>query len=160
MPLRALLIALALAACGPANQAPQAPPEPEAPDPFVMQNSIGRYVSMMDQVQEVMREHANGAELEPTDPRALARHLREVVWAYNLQRSRLCGRGILPEASCGPAYSPVWLNEPADAAPAIDVLHARVAAVDAEVVRFWDAVCADARAQLPEAEQGAVCAIE
>jgi hypothetical protein len=82
-----------------------------------------------------------------------------VVWAYNLERSRLCGRGLFTDVACGPAFEPVWINEPGDAAPSLEVLAERQAGVDALVIPFWQAVCADARTRQVQVE-GGVCAME
>lgn len=159
MKLRALFLALAVAACGQAPQAPAAPAQPEAPDPHLMNIEIGRYGVMLDQVGTLSSNRPDGAEIEPTEPAVLARRLREVVWVYNFERSRLCGRALFTTLTCGPAFDPVWINEPNDAAPSLEVLAERQAAVDALVIPFWDAVCADAKTRQVEAE-GGVCPIE
>jgi len=158
MKLRALLCALALGACG-QSQGPQTPAAPAGPDPSVMHIEIGRYSLMLAQVHDLSAGRPGAAEIAPTEPRALARRLREVVWAYNLERSRLCGRGLFTDVACGPAFEPVWINEPGDAAPTLDVLAERQTAVDALVIPFWSAVCADARARQVHVE-GGVCVME
>ena len=161
MKLRALMLAACLAACGqPAEQA-KAPEASAGPDPFALQIEIGRYSVMLNQTEEVTAERPDITDLNLEAPGALARSLRNVVWQYNLDRSRLCGRGILPEASCGPSYQPVWISEPDTVEPSLDELQARSTAVGEEVMRFWDAVCADARArETNEQERMQVCAIE
>lgn len=159
MKLRALILALVLGACGQAQQQPVAPPAPTGPDPGVMNIEIGRYGAMLDQVSELSAGRPGAVEIDPTEPRALARRLREVVWAYNLERSRLCGRGLLTDVACGPAFEPVWINEPGDAAPSLEVLAERQTAVDALVIPFWSAVCADARTRQVQVE-GGVCTME
>lgn len=159
MKLRALILALALAACGQGQQAPEVPAAPAGPDPGVMNIEIGRYSAMLDQVSELSEGRPGAVEVEPTEPRALARRLREVVWAYNLERSRLCGRGLFTDVACGPAFEPVWINEPGDAAPSLEVLAERQTAVDALVIPFWEVVCADARTRQVQVE-GGVCMME
>jgi hypothetical protein len=158
--MRALILAFALAACGQGAQTPAAAPAPsETPDPFLMNIEIGRYGVMLDQVSALSMQRPDGAEADPTDPIVLARRLREVVWAYNLERSRLCGRALFTNLTCGPAFDPVWINEPRDAAPSLEVLAQRQAAVDALVLPFWSAVCADAKTRRAQDEDG-VCPIE
>lgn len=159
MKLRALILALALAACGQAQQAPEGPAAPAGPDPGVMNIEIGRYGAMLDQVSALSEGRPGAVEIDPTEPRALARRLREVVWAYNLERSRLCGRGLFTDVACGPAFEPVWINEPGDAAPSLEVLAERQTAVDALVIPFWEVVCADARTRQVQVE-GGVCTME
>ena len=62
-------------------------------------------------------------------------------------------------AMCGPAFEPVWINEPGDAAPSLEVLAERQTAVDALVIPFWEVVCADARTRQVQVE-GGVCMME
>src|SRR5262249_22930813 len=116
MKLRVLILALALAACGQnATKGAHAPAEPATPEDLQIQ--IGRYGVMLDQVRSLTSERPGANELAPTDPRAMARALREAVWQYNQERSSLCGRGLFTDVACGPAYEPVWISEAADAAP-------------------------------------------
>lgn len=160
--MRALVLALALglAACG-QNAEKAAPPEQaEQPNPFILQTEIGRYSVMLQQVDDLTQESPDAADIDYTAQTSLARHLRHVVWRYNLERSSLCERGLYTTVACGPAYEPVWLSEPADAAPSLEDLQTRSSAVGEEVMRFWDAVCADARTRAPEDEQSSVCGIE
>jgi len=157
MNVRALILILALGACTP--QPPAEPPAPAGPDPALMSIEIGRYSLMMDQVSGLSEGRPGAAEIPAEDPRALSRGLREVVWAYNLERSRLCGRGLFTDIACGPAFAPVWINEPADAAPTLEVLLERQSGVDALVIPFWEAVCNDARTRQVQVE-GGVCTIE
>lgn len=160
MKLRALVLALALAACGQAGEEAKAP-EPEAPDPFNLNIEIGRYGVMLSQISDLTRERPGAAEAEVTDPRDLARRLRETVWEYNLARSNLCARGLFTEVACGPALAPVWMGEPAETAPTLEEVQSRADGVGEEVMRFWDAVCEDARAQAThEDERRYICAIE
>ncbi|HYD87253.1 MAG TPA: hypothetical protein VEA80_07250 [Vitreimonas sp.] len=160
MKLRAMMLALALAACGQAGQQVGAQ-EAEAPDPFNLNIEVGRYGVMLDQVENLSSEAPNAAEPEVTDPRDLARRLRETVWQYNLERSSLCARGLYTAVSCGPSYQPVWIGEPADASPSLEELQTRSNALGEEVMRFWDAVCEEARAAEADAEaRQYVCAIE
>lgn len=158
MTYRAMLLALLLAACGQnVQQSPEQSAEP--PDPFDLHIEIGRYGVMLSQVESLTREREPAAEADVTDPALLARRLREDVWDYNLTRSRLCAKGLFAEATCGPAYAPVWLAD--DAAPTLPELQARSTAVGEEVMRLWNAVCEDARTR--EADEDArryVCAIE
>jgi hypothetical protein len=158
MLLRALILCLALAACGQAQQ--EAPPAaPAGPDPVAMNIEIGRYGAMLDQVTDLTADRPGAEEIDPADPRALARRLRETVWRYNVQRSELCGRGLFRDIACGPAFEPVWINEPMEATPSLEVLAERQAAVDALVIPFWSAVCADATARNVQVE-GGVCPME
>jgi hypothetical protein len=160
MKLRALILATCLAACGqPAEQA-KAPDAPEAPNPFDLNIEIGRYGVMLNQVGEHTRERP-GADPEVTEPRELARRLRETVWEYNLERSRLCAKGLFAEVTCGPAYEPVWISELETTAPSLEDLQTRSDAVGAEVMRLWNTVCEDARSRVEdEQERMYVCAIE
>ncbi|MCR6646376.1 MAG: hypothetical protein NVV62_18595 [Terricaulis sp.] len=153
----ALMVCFTLAACGPREEA--APPAPTGPDPAVMDIEIGRYGAMLDQVEALTMDRPGAVELANTDARVLARRLRETVWTYNIQRSRLCGRGLFRDIACGPAFEPVWINEPMDAAPSIEILAERQAAVDALVLPFWNAVCADARTRAVQVE-GGICPME
>jgi hypothetical protein len=162
-PIGALLIALALAACGPNPDTADAPSsEPEHSDAFELNIQIGRYGVMLSQVHGIAGGAVgDGAEADVTDPQVLARSLREAVWEYNLERSQLCARGLYTAVSCGAAFSPVWINEPATAEPTLAELQTRAAGVGEEVMRLWNAVCEDARAQEPDEESRAfVCAIE
>lgn len=160
---RALLFALALAACGQAGDGKGAnAPENAASDPFVMQIEIGRYDVMLQQARALTEERPGaGAEADPSEPAALARALRHVVWQFNLDRSRLCERGLFTDVACAPAYEPVWISEPASVAPTLEEIRSRSAAVGEEVTRFWDAVCEDARSrETNEEERRHLCAIE
>lgn len=159
MKLRALVLALALAACGqPAEQA-KAPDQP--PDPFDLNIEVGRHGAMLSQIDNLTSDRPGAVDADVTEPRELARRLRETVWEYNLERSSLCGRGLFTEVSCGPSFQPVWIAEPQDAAPSLEELQTRSNAVGEEVRRFWDAVCADARERETDEEARAyVCAME
>ena len=160
MRLRALVLALALAACGQAGEQAKTA-EDAAVDPFDLSIEIGRYGVMLSQVHSLSADRPGAAETEVTDPRDLARRLRETVWEYNLERSSLCARGLFPEVACGPAYQPVWIGEPADAAPTVEELQVRSRAVGEEVMRFWGAICEDARSrETDEQARQYVCAIE
>lgn len=152
----------ALVACG---QNEKAPPAPEAQQiqPFDLHIEIGRYGYMLSQVHGIANPEDGMAPSNenPEEPRALARSLRETAWEYNLERSRLCARNYLAEASCGPSYNPVWLADPADAAVTLADLQARATALGDVVMPFWNAVCEDARSRVTdEEEQRLVCAIE
>lgn len=160
MKTRAMILALCVAACGQANTA-KAPEEPQAPDPYVLSIEAGRYSYMLHQVETLTAERPGASELDTGDPRSLTRNLRELVWSYNLERSRLCSRNLFTELSCGPVYDPVWTSEPAETAPTIEEIQARSDAVGEEVMRFWDAVCTDARSRAAdEAARREICAIE
>lgn len=161
MKLRGLLLALCVVACGPPAEKAKGPEASQAPDPFELQIEIGRYSVMLDQTENLTAERPDLTDLNRQEPRALARSLRHVVWQYNLDRSRLCARGILTEASCGPSLQPVWIAEPDTAEPSLQELQERSTAVGEEVMRFWNAVCEDARArETDEQERMYVCAIE
>lgn len=155
MKLRAIVLALCVAACGQDERAPQ------APDPFELNIEIGRYGAMLSQVNDHTRERPGSAQPEVTDLRDLARRLRETVWEYNLERSRLCAKGLYAELTCGPAYDPVWMSEPDSITPSLEDLRTRANAVGDEVMRLWNAVCADARSRVTdEQERMFVCPME
>lgn len=155
---RALVLALCLAACGQAGDTKGGGGQSQ--DPFDLNIEIGRYGAMLSQVQDHTRERGN-AEPAVTDPNELARRLRETVWEYNLERSRLCAKQLYMELTCGPPYAPVWMSEPDAAAPSLEDLQTRSSAVGDEVMRLWNAVCADARAQTEnEQERMYVCPME
>lgn len=162
MQLRALVLALAVVSCGQSGtKAPETPAASEAPDPFNLNIEIGRYGVMLTHVQQLTRERPGAVEAEVTDPRDLARRLRETAWEYNLERSRLCARGLFTEVSCGPAYEPVWISEASTVTPTLQEIQSRSAALGEEVGRFWNAVCEDARSRVEdEQERMYVCAIE
>lgn len=162
MKVRAILLALALAACGQAgNQAKTEAPANEAPDPFDLSIEIGRYGVMLSQVHSLTGDQPGSTETEVTEPRDLARRLRETVWEYNLERSSLCARGLYTAVSCAPSYQPVWIGEAADTAPTVEELAVRSRAVGEEVMRFWNTVCEDARTrETDEQAKMYVCAIE
>lgn len=161
MKLRALVLALCVGACGQIGEKAKAPPQPgEAADPATLNIEIGRYRAMLDQVTEQTAERPGVAE-EVEEPRVLARRLRETVWAYNLERSRLCAKGLYAEVTCGPPLAPVWISEPETAVPSVEDLQIRSAAVGTEVMRLWDAVCEDSRSRVAdEQERMLVCPME
>lgn len=155
---RVVLLALCVAACGPAGQEKG---QAEAPDPFDLNIEVGRYGVMLSQIDEQALQLPGPGEPEVTDPRYLSRRLRETVWEYNLERSQLCARGLYTEISCGPVYEPVWMAEPDTLTPSLEDLQIRSTAVGAEVMRLWNAVCEDARSRVTdEEEQRLVCAME
>lgn len=164
MKLKALFLALALVACGQNAEKADAPAPPaeEPTDAMTLNIEIGRYGVMLSQVHGLSGEAANAdAVTDATDPQVMARALRETVWEFNLERSRLCAGGLYTEISCGPAFAPVWIAEPPTATPTLEELQARSASVGDEVIRLWNAVCADARAR--ETDEDAkmfVCAME
>jgi hypothetical protein len=161
MKLRALVLALALAACGQsAEKGPGAPQPNGEPDPFTLNIEIGRYGAMLDQVNTHTAERP-GAQPEITETRDLARRLREGVWEYNLQRSQICAKGLFTELTCGPAYEPVWIAEPDTAEPTLQEIQSRSDALGAEVQRLWNAVCEDARSRAATDEERAyACPME
>lgn len=162
MKLRAIVLALALAACGQTGEkGPAAPAQPEAPDPFDLSIQIGRAGAMLSTVESLTGDRPGSAEPDSTAPTELARHLRETVWEYNVQRSQLCAKGLFTEASCGPAYEPVWISEPASAAPTLEEIQTRTSALHVEVQRLWAAVCDDARSRVADdQEKMHVCPME
>jgi hypothetical protein len=162
MKLRALVLALCVGACGQLGEKAEAPPQPgEAADPAALNIEIGRYGVMLSHVDDHTRERPGAGEENVEDPRVLARRLRETVWEYNLERSRLCAKGLYAEVTCGPAFEPVWIAEPATTAPSVEDLQIRSAAVGTEVMRLWNTVCEDARTRVEdEQERTYVCAIE
>lgn len=161
MRLRALVLALCLAACGQGAEKGKNAETPEAPDPFTLNIEIGRYGAMLSQVREHTQERSGNTEPSVTDPQHLARRLRETVWQYNLERSQLCAKGLYAELTCGPAYAPVWLSEPDTVTPSLQDLHTRSSAVGDEVMRLWNAVCEDAASRVQdEQERMYVCPME
>lgn len=151
----AILIALCVASC--------ASVAPEDADPHGLGIEIGRYGVMLHQTAE-LTDGADPPVVEGTDinqQRELARDLREQVWTYNLQRSRVCAAGVVTSASCGPAFAPAWLTESPAAAPSFVELARRSRAVGGVIMPFWNAVCADAAQKVAdEQERMYVCAIE
>jgi hypothetical protein len=161
MKLRALCFAFCLAACGQAGDSAKSPDQQDRLDPFDLNIEVGRYGAMLDQVREHTRERPGSAEPSVTDPRELARRLRETVWEYNLERSQLCAKGLFTELSCGPAYEPVWISEPETASPSLEDVQTRADAVGDEVMRLWNAVCEDAASRDADAQQKMyVCPME
>jgi len=160
MNLRALILAVLLAACGQkAAKGPNAPERPRTPEDLQIQ--IGRYGVMLDQVHSLTADRPGANEQSPTELTAMARALREDVWRYNVERSELCGRGLFTDVACGPSFLPVWISEPVDAAPTFEELQTRSAAVGEEVMRFWNAVCEDARTrETNQQDKMYVCAME
>ncbi len=160
MKLRALVLALALAACGQTGE-PAKTQASEAADPFNMSIEVGRYGVMLSQIDSLTRETPSTVEQDVTAPADLARRLRETVWEYNLARSNLCARGLYTQVSCVPTYQPVWIGEPVDSTPSLEELQTRSTAVGEEVMGFWNTVCEAARtAETNEEARGYVCAIE
>ena len=160
MKFRAIVLALALAACGQTGEQPDVPTAPAGPDPFNLNIEIGRYGAMIGQVNGHTAERP-GAEPEVTEARDLARRLRETVWEYNIERSKICAKGLFTEITCTPAYEPVWIAEPPTAEPTMEEIQTRADAVGAEVMRLWDAVCEDARTRATSDEERQVaCAME
>ncbi|WP_395645537.1 hypothetical protein [Terricaulis sp.] len=164
MKLRASVIALALvsilAACGQSNTASSTATTSEELTPANLQIDIGRTGAMLGNVRAITEDLPAGVETDPTALRELARALRETVWEYNLERSRLCGKGLYTAVSCGPAYEPVWIAEAADSEPTLEILNERAEGLRAEVSRFEGAICDDARSKVPENERMAVCPME
>lgn len=163
---RAAAFVFALAALAACNQPDavkrEAPTAPAVIEPFDLHIEIGRYSAMLNQVSEHTAE-APAANPQPdvSDPRELARNLRETVWEYNLIRSRLCARGVQAALSCGAAYNPLWLADPAEATAPLPELQARADALGEEVMRLWNAVCREAEARVAdEQEKMYVCAME
>lgn len=163
MKVRALVLAVALAACGQQSGSGNVvtPTPLDAPNANNLQIDIGRYGHMLDQVHELTAERPGAAEADPAAPKELARALREAVWQYNLERSRLCAKGLFADVACGPAYEPVWISEPATAEPTLEDIQLRATALGEEVMGLSNAVCADARSREPDEEQRRfICATE
>lgn len=155
---RAIILALMLTACGQPVQTKQ---EPAAPEPPNLQVEVGRYSVMLGQIADLTVARPGMGEPDPAQTREIARALRETTWQYNLERSRLCAKGLFTEVACGPAYEPVWIAEPVATEPTLAELQTRSTALGAEVMRFWTAVCDDARArETDEQARMLVCAIE
>ena len=161
MKLRAIVFALALAACGQNAEKAQTPATPQGPDAADLHIQIGRAGAMLASVEGLTSERTGNTETPLTDPAELARNLREVVWRYNIERSDLCAKGLFTEVACGPAYEPVWISEPSTAQPTLEEIQSRTSAVNDEVQRLWGAVCDDARSRVTdEQEKMAVCPME
>jgi hypothetical protein len=157
---RALICVLALAALVACKPNGTTTPE-QVNNPQDLHVEIGRYGVMLHQAADLTAQKPGTSMADPADPKELARSLRETVWQYNAQRSELCGRNLYTDVTCGPALEPVWLAEPADAAPSFDELKQRSQAVGAEVMKLWNAVCDDARRGTTDTTQRQlVCAIE
>jgi hypothetical protein len=112
MKFRAMLLAVALAACGQTGEKGAEAPPVDQLDPFTLNIEIGRYGAMLSQVEDHTSQRPGVGEPDPAAPRELARSLRETVWEYNVQRSELCAKGLFTDVACGPAYEPVWIAEP------------------------------------------------
>ena len=161
MRFRAIVLALALAACGQTGEKQaDVPTGPAGPDPSTLNIEIGRYGAMLSQVSDQSAERPGSAEPEVTSQRDLARRLREAVWSYNIQRSQLCSKGLFVETTCGSAYEPVWIAEPDTVEPTLEEIQSRSDALGVEVQRLWGVVCDDAKARVPEEERMAVCPME
>ncbi len=162
MKLRAIVLALALAACGQAGENQnQVPASPAGPDPFTLNIEIGRYGAMLGQVTGHTEERPGSTQPEVTEARDLARRLRETVWEYNIERSKICAKGLFTEVACTPAYEPVWISEPPSVAPTLEEIQSRTDAVGVEVMRLWNAVCEDARGRATsDDERQVACAME
>lgn len=162
MRFKALILAAALAACGQSAEKGEAPPAAdEPPNAISLSIEAGRYGVMLSQIHSLTGDRPGAGESDASDPQDIARRLREVVWEYNMERSSLCARGLFSELSCAPAFMPVWLGEPASVAPTLEELQTRSTAVGEEVMRFWRAVCDDARTRETDEEaREYVCAIE
>jgi hypothetical protein len=158
-----LALALALAACGQtAEKGAGAPAQAEAMNASELHIHIGRAGAMLSTVEQLTSDRPGaGPEADVTAPTELARALRENVWEYNLQRSALCAKGLFTDVSCGPAYEPVWISEPANAEPTLEEINSRANAVHVEVQRLWAEVCDDARSRVEdEQEKMYVCPME
>lgn len=162
MRFRAIVLAVALAACGQTGEKQaEVPTGAAGPDPFELNIEIGRYGAMLGQVSGHTEERPGSAEPEVTEARDLARRLRETVWEYNLQRSKICAKGLFTELTCTPAYEPVWIAEPPSVEPTLAEIQSRSEAVGNEVMTLWNAVCEDARARATtEEERQVACAME
>jgi hypothetical protein len=161
MKLRAMLLAVMLAACGQnTGTAPtQGGGQPEPLNPFDVHIEIGRYGVMLNQVNSLTEAAEAATEPDVTDLANMSRELRESVWEYNLTRSRLCTKGAFVETTCGAPYEPVWIAD--TAAPTLEELKTRADAVGAEVMGLWNTICEDARTrETDEQARMYVCAIE
>lgn len=151
----AIALVLGLAACGQANQkgGAEAPPN--------LETQVARYEIMLGQVGDLTVARPGVGAGNPAQSREIARALRETVWSYNLERSRICAKGLFTEAACGTAYEPVWISEPATTEPTMTELQARSDDLGEQVTRFWTVVCDDARTrESDEKARALVCAME
>jgi len=122
---------------------------------------IGRYGVMLGQTADLTEGRPGAGMASPSDPKELARALRETVWGYNIQRSQLCRRDLYAEVTCGPVFDPVWMTEPPDATPSLAALEQRSQDVGQEVQKFWTAICEDAKRRAADPSQRqAICMME
>lgn len=165
--LRALIVLAGLAAltaCGP-PAADKAVPPPTATEgelnAFDVHIEVGRYGAMLSTVDDLTMEMESAVpDDDVSEPREMTRQLREHVWEYNLLRSKMCARGLYTQVSCGAAYNPVWLADPADAEVSLAEIQQRNEALGSEVMALWGAVCDDHRSRVAEEEKMAVCPME
>ena len=156
---RALLCVLAVAAL--VGCKGNTTTQQQAHNPQDLHTAIGRYGAMLGETSALTAQKPGANMADSADPKELARMLRETVWRYNQQRSELCGKNLYTEVTCGPAFEPVWMSEPADAAPSFDELKQRSDAVGGEVHKLWNAICDDARrAATNSAAKQAVCPMQ
>lgn len=149
----ALVLVLALAACGQANQRGRQAPPPS------LQAQVANYGVMLEQVETLTAARPGVGAGDPAQTREIARALRETAWSYNLERSRLCAKGLFTEVSCGTAFEPVWISEPATTEPTMTELQTRADDLGAQVRAFWTAICDDARSrESDEKARALVCA--
>jgi len=136
----------------------------EERDPFYLHIAVGRWSHMISQVSDLTGHPYQPAEQDVdslTDASALSARLREIVHGYNAQRAALCGQGKFVSLACGSPYTPPWIGERDERPPGIRALAQRSRTVGERIMPLWDAVCADARARVPdEEERRMVCAIE
>ena len=151
-----ILTSLALAACKPPGQGQPAPGA--RVDPHALQTEIGRYGAMLRQTGTITSTQLGAPDASAEDAKELARGLREAVWTFNIQRSRLCARNLFTQTSCGPAFEPVWISEPPSARPTPEQLQTRSQEVSQMVQPFWTEICNDARSRTPDqAQRRAIC---
>jgi hypothetical protein len=136
----------------------------ERVDPHVLSIEIGRWGVMLSQIEDY-RPWADRETETPVQERVrLAAELREQVWRYNAERTRICSEGAITSASCGASYLPAWLNEAPGAAPTLETLQSRSDEVAKRVGPLWDAACEQMHAHPDERmnaeEQPDICPME
>ena len=118
-----------------------------------LHSQIARFGAMLGETAALTANKPGTGLALASDPKELARALRETVWQFNVQRSQLCARNLYTDVSCGPALEPVWMAEPADAGPSLTELQQRSADVGQEIQKFWGAICDDARRRVTTPSQ-------
>lgn len=127
------------------------PVRADAPDPMAMTIDAGRLGVMMDQSQRILGLPDADDQSSSTETFAV---LKNAVRAYQRLLPVACERHIGKVACDQPSYAPPWLQQ--DAAPAPDVLRARIDEATDPVSGLWSALCDT----LPKEHDPSLCQIE